>query len=107
MADQVTIQLAHPLTAAQVARLRATDPGDRNVGDSITVPRDEALAVINSGYARGIDPSDTDAVRTALRGGGEASADAMATPATLPDAPAAPDTAAASGRAKKTTDGGR
>lgn len=66
MADHVTIELAHPLYAEQAARLRATDVREYEIGERITVPREEAAAIINAGFASGVDPQDQGQVAAAL-----------------------------------------
>lgn len=66
MPTMVTLTLAHPLTAQQADRLRAKDSKDYKVGDKITVPMDDARAIINAGFAAGIDPADHKQVRSAL-----------------------------------------
>jgi hypothetical protein len=59
----ITLKLAHPLTAEQADRLRARDVKEYpSPGMEITVPRDEARAIIDAGYAFGVDPQDQDAV---------------------------------------------
>lgn len=67
MSGWVTLPLAHPLTADQAARLRARDVHDYGINEEITVPREEALAVINAGYASGVDPADREAVAKAMK----------------------------------------
>jgi hypothetical protein len=63
----ITLKLAHPLTAEQAARLRATEVQDYpNPGMEITVPREEARAIIDAGYASGVEPQDQDAVSAVL-----------------------------------------
>lgn len=66
MADStVTLKLSHSLTAEHAALLGA-DERDYDTNDPITVrSRDEARALIASGYAQ-VDPEDRDAVRKAL-----------------------------------------
>lgn len=67
MSDKVTLTLAHPLTAKQAERLHIEGGGkDLVQGDSITLPREDARAVINAGYAAGVEPENHDAVRKAL-----------------------------------------
>lgn len=55
--DTVKLTLAHPLT------LDGTDYGTE---DEVTVPREQAVAIINNGYAAGVEPSDPAAVARAL-----------------------------------------
>jgi hypothetical protein len=62
----VTLKLAHPLTAEQAQRIGAGDE-DLNVGDEIKIHHDMARSVINSGYAQ-VDPEDNEAVADALGG---------------------------------------
>jgi hypothetical protein len=62
----VTLTLAHPLDTRQAERLHAKDAKEYKVGDKIVVPRDDARAIINAGFAAGIDPQDHDQVRAAL-----------------------------------------
>ncbi|MEW9530761.1 hypothetical protein [Microbispora sp. NPDC049125] len=67
MATQVTLKLAHPLLADQAAAVRAKDTTkDYAVGDEITVPLAEARAVINAGYAMGVDPENKQQVEAVL-----------------------------------------
>lgn len=68
MSDTVTITLAHPLSIRQSERLRAKEARDYNTGDKITVPRDDARAIINAGFADGVDPENHEQVRAALDG---------------------------------------
>lgn len=70
MPDMVTLTLAHPLNSEQVTRLHAKDIKDYNSGDKITVPRDDARAIINAGFASQIDPADHSQVEAALSGSG-------------------------------------
>ena len=66
-AQMITLKLAHPLTAGQAARLRAKEVKEyERPGMEITVPAEEARAIIDAGYASGIEPMDQDAVRDAL-----------------------------------------
>lgn len=68
MADNVTITLAHPLTAERAGRLRVKEVRDYQAGEQVSLPPGEAHALIGAGYASGVDPSDADAVRKALTG---------------------------------------
>lgn len=68
--NMVTLRLAHPLKEQQAARLHAVEVKEYpRPGMEITLPESDALALINAGYASGIDPGDTEAVRAALKGG--------------------------------------
>lgn len=69
MADTVTLTLAHPFSAAYAERVHAQDVKDYWIGDKITVPKADAVTIINAGYATGVDPSDKAAVDKALKGG--------------------------------------
>jgi hypothetical protein len=62
----VTLTLAHPLNAKQADRLHAKDSKDYAVGDKIVVPPDDARAIINAGFAQGVDPEDHEQVKAAL-----------------------------------------
>lgn len=65
--DMVTLRLAGPISVAQAAKLRAKEVKDYpQPGLEITVPRDEARALIDAGYASGVEPTDTEAVAKAL-----------------------------------------
>lgn len=69
MSDTVTLILAHPLSGEQAARLGiegASTTKDYRQGDSVTLPRENGRAVINAGYAKGVEPEDRDAVHKAL-----------------------------------------
>jgi hypothetical protein len=68
VADTVTLKLAHPLKAEHAERLHAKDAKDYWIGDQITVPRADAIFIIQAGYAAGVDPADHDAVHKALEG---------------------------------------
>lgn len=69
MSDMVTLTLAHPLNQQQAERVHAKDKKDYGIGDKIVVPKDDARAIINAGFADGIDPDDRDRVREVLEGG--------------------------------------
>lgn len=69
VSEMVTLKLAHPLDADRAAGLRAADVREYAVGEEITVPMDEARAIISAGYALGVEPSDKEAVARALRTG--------------------------------------
>jgi len=62
------IRLAHPLDAEQAARLRAAEIKDYQAGEEIEVPEVDAIAIINAGYAAGVNPRNPEAVRAALAG---------------------------------------
>lgn len=64
--DEVTLTLAHPLSAVYAERL-GLDAKDHPVGAKITLSRDRARAVIDAGYAAGVDPGDRAAVSEALK----------------------------------------
>lgn len=66
MSNTVTLTLAHPLTAQQVERLHAKEVRDYRQGDKITVPQDDARAIINAGYADGVDPENQEQTQSAL-----------------------------------------
>lgn len=66
MANTVSLTLAHPLSAAQAEKLHAAQVKGYTVGDKITVSKDDAVAIINAGYAAGVDPQNHEAVRDAL-----------------------------------------
>ncbi len=62
--DEVTITLAHPLSAEHAVRL-GLDDKDYNVDDDVKIRRDLARSVINSGYAQ-VDPEDQESVNDSL-----------------------------------------
>jgi hypothetical protein len=64
--DDVTLTLAHPLGATYAERL-GLEAKEHPVGDKITVSRDRARAIIDAGYAAGVDPGDPAAVASALK----------------------------------------
>ena len=66
MSEMVTLTLAHPLSAKQADRLHASESRDYNIDDKITVPVEDARAIINSGFAAGVDPEQHDQVTAAL-----------------------------------------
>lgn len=67
MSETVTLTLAHPLSAHQAARLNAKDDKDYKVGDKITVPLGNAHAIINAGFAAGVEPENSEQVQAALK----------------------------------------
>jgi hypothetical protein len=69
----VTLKLSNPLTADQARRLHARDDKDYSTpGAEITVPRDSARALIDAGYAAGVEPADEEAVEEVLKTEGKA-----------------------------------
>lgn len=66
MSDQITLTLAHPLNARQVERLHAKDVRDYLTGEKIVVPRNDARAIINAGFAAGVEPGNAEQVNKAL-----------------------------------------
>jgi hypothetical protein len=71
----ITLELAHPLSAAQAERLRAKDVKDYPTpGMEITLPVDDARSLIGSGYAKDVEPTDAAAVQEALSGKSKSSA---------------------------------
>lgn len=64
--DLITLILAHPLSAAQAARLHATDVKDYRAGEKISVPERDARSIINAGFAKGVEPGDHEQVAAAL-----------------------------------------
>lgn len=69
MSDTVTLALAHPLSPDQARRLNAKDVKEYKVGDKITVPLDNAHAIINAGFADGVEPGNADQIQAALNDG--------------------------------------
>ena len=65
-ASMVTLTLAHPLDAHQAERLHAKDVKDYGTLDKITVPVDDARAIINAGFAADVDPENHEQVAAAL-----------------------------------------
>jgi hypothetical protein len=65
--DLVTLTLSNPLDAAQATQVRAAEVKDYRPGDKIKVPQQEAAAIIAAGYAHNVEPSDAEAVASALK----------------------------------------
>lgn len=70
MSEMVTLTLAHPLNKVQVERLHAKEIKDYQQEDKITVPVDDARAIINAGFCKGVEPGNHEQVKAALSGSG-------------------------------------
>lgn len=67
MADKtVTITLAHPLSEDRARLARVKQVKEYPVGAKVSLPPDEARALIKAGYAQGIDPDEPEQVADAL-----------------------------------------
>lgn len=66
MPTTVTLTLAHPLNSAQVERMHAKEIKNYSPGDTITVPIEDARAIINAGFAKDVEPGNTKQVQAAL-----------------------------------------